>query len=114
MADMQKLGVVKRLFPLILSGEKRSTIRWREVEISSGYMRYINESTPSESVVVWVTQCTDMPLSKAAAFLGKESEWTDTIMLDGMREHYPKIKLSDIVQVIEHLSPDQTCQKMEN
>jgi len=105
---MQKLDVVERLFPLILSGEKRATIRWRENQISPGYMTYINEQDNSETAVVLVTRCTDMPLSDAARYLGKETEWPATIMLDGMREHYPEIKLSDIVQVIEHLPPDET------
>jgi len=30
-------------------------------------------------------------------------------MLDGMRKHYPEIELTDVVQVVEHLTPEQTA-----
>lgn len=46
-----------------------------------------------------------MPLSEVASFVGKTDEWPDQIMLEGMREHYPEIKLSSIVQVIEYRVP---------
>ena len=105
---MQNLDVVGRLFPLILNGEKTSTIRWQENQIKTGYMSYINEDTPTQTVVVWVTKCTDMPLKDVAIYLDKEAEWSDTIMLETMREYYPKIKLDDIIQLIEHLTPVQT------
>ena len=110
---MQKLDVVGRLFPQILSGEKRSTIRWREDRILPGYMTYICEGDAGKTVVVWVTRCSDMPLSEAAAFLGKESEWPDAIMVDGMREHYPEIELTDIVQIVEHLTPAETARRTD-
>ncbi len=99
---MQSLGVVNRLFAHILSGAKTSTIRWREAPTSLGPMRYVCEDAPDQTVVVDVVCCTDMPLQKAAAYLGMANEWPDEVMLAGMREHYPDIKLSDIVQVIEH------------
>ncbi len=105
---MQKLNVVRRLFPQILSGEKTSTIRWRELRIKPGLMTYVNEDDPSQSTVVRVTECTDMPLSDVAKYLGKEIEWTDQIMLEGMQEHYPEIELNSMVQLIEHLTPEQT------
>jgi hypothetical protein len=102
---MQELHVVARLFPLILSGEKISTIRWRETRIEPGYMIYVCEGDPGRQAKVWVTKCTDMALSQAAAYLGREAEWPNATMLEGMREHYPKIELTDIVQIIEHLKP---------
>jgi hypothetical protein len=46
-----------------------------------------------------------MPLSEAAAFVGRADEWPDAIMLEGMREHYPEIVLSDVVQVVEFKLP---------
>lgn len=107
---MQELRIVDRLFPLILSGEKTSTIRWREARIEPGYMSYFCEGDASKTAVVWVTGCTSIPLSEVAAFLGKEIEWPDAIMLEGMRKHYPEIELVDIVQVVEHLTPTQTLQ----
>ena len=55
-----------------------------------------------------VTACTSMPLSKAAAFLGRETEWPDEVMLTGMREHYADIELTDMVDVIAHLTPRET------
>jgi hypothetical protein len=105
---MQTLKVVARLFPLVESGEKTSTIRWREHRIEPGLMTYVCEGDDCRSAVVRVTKCTDMPLSEAATFLGRQEEWPDTVMLEGMREHYPEIELTSIVQVVEHLSPAET------
>ncbi len=104
---MQELSVVARLFPLILSGEKTSTIRWKEARILPGPMRYLCEDDPSRNAVVEVTRCSDMPLGEVAAYLGRADDWPDDVMLTGMREHYPEIELSDIVQVVEHLPPEQ-------
>ncbi|WP_243613615.1 ASCH domain-containing protein [Shimia aestuarii] len=95
------LLVVDRLFPEILSGAKTSTIRWREARIVPGPLRFAMEGDPSKTVDVTATRCTDMPLSKAAAFVGRAKDWPDPVMLEGMREHYPEITLSDEVQVIE-------------
>lgn len=102
---MQKLDVVERLFPLIVAGEKTSTIRFREQQIRVGPMVYWCEGNSSMTVTVWVTRCSGMLLSEAAAFLGKAEQWPDDLMLEGMREHYPDIQLSDIVQVVEHETP---------
>ncbi len=105
---MQTLGVVPRLFPEVLSGAKTSTIRWREARIRPGYMTYVCDGAPDRTVVVWVTRCTDVPLRDAAALVGRQDDWPDAVMLDGMREHYPAITLEDVVQVVEHLTPDET------
>ncbi len=107
---MQKLDVVGRLFPQILSGKKTSTIRWRELRIEPGLMTYLNEDHPNQSAIVWVTKCTDMPLLDVAAYLGKEKEWPDQVMLEGMQEHYPEIELNSVVQLVEHLTPAQTLE----
>lgn len=109
---MQTLKVVERLFPAVESGEKTSTIRWRERTIQPGFMVYECDAYPEKTVLVWVTTCTDMPLSQAAAFVGRKDEWPDDVMLAGMREHYPEIELTDIVQVVEHLTPEQTRKKV--
>ncbi|MBZ8133616.1 ASCH domain-containing protein [Afifella sp. IM 167] len=98
---MQSLDVVARLFPLILSGQKTSTIRWRERTVTPGPMMFLCEGDAGRSVVVDVHNCTHMPLSQAAAFLGRADEWPPDVMLEGMREHYPQIQLTSIVQVIE-------------
>jgi hypothetical protein len=95
---MQELGVVPRLFPLIEAGQKTSTIRWRETSIAPGYMRYVCDGDATRTAIVWVTRCTDLPLSEAAAFVERESEWPREVMLAGMREHYPEIEWTDIVQ----------------
>lgn len=108
---MQQLGVVARLFPAILTGEKRSTIRWRETRIGPGYMRYVCDGDPERTAIVWVTCCTDMPLSEAAAFVDREAEWPKEVMLAGMREHYPAIEWNDVVQIVEHLSPADTAKR---
>lgn len=104
-SSMQFLGVVDRLFPLILSGEKTSTIRWQERQIVSGPMKFVRDGDRTQTVEVEVYRCTDMPLSEAALLIGKADEWPDEIMLEGMREHYPDIELSSIVQVIEYNPP---------
>jgi hypothetical protein len=106
MADnIQILGVVERLFPHILSGEKTSTIRWQERHIVTGSIKFVSDGNPSQCVEVEVFRCTNMSLSEAASFVGKADEWTDKIMLEGMREHYPDIQLTSIVQVIEYKPP---------
>ena len=102
---MQKLDVVERLFPLLVSGEKTSTIRFREQHIQLGPMVYWCEGDSTRTVTVWVNSCNDMPLSEAAEFLGKTEEWPEEAMLEGMREHYSDIQLSDVVQVVEHYNP---------
>lgn len=99
---MQTLSVVGRLFPLILNGEKTSTIRWREVRIVPGLMRYVRDDDSKATADVNVVRCTDMPLAAVAAYLGKSREWPDEVMLAGMREHYPDIELTDVVQLVEH------------
>ena len=99
---MQSLKVVDRLFGAILRGEKTHTIRWREPRIVPGPMTYVCNGNPSRTVVVMVTRCTDVPLSAAAAQVGKQDVWPDAVLLAGMREHYPAIELTEIVQVIEH------------
>ena len=103
--DLQSLEVVERLFPLILSGEKTSTIRWNETIIVLGPMRYICRDKQNQTIIVNVLRCSDMPLSEVAKYLGQTKKWSALILLKGMREHYPKIELSDSVQVIEHSPP---------
>jgi len=99
--DVQILGLADRLYPQIETGEKTSTIRWRERRIVPGPLTFVCDADPSQTIRVEAIRCTDMPLSQAAAFVGKAKEWPDDIMLDGMREHYPDIQLSDLVQVVE-------------
>jgi hypothetical protein len=111
---MQTLGVVARLFPLIEAGEKTSTIRWREARIVPGYLRYVCDGDPAETAIVWVTRCTDIPLSEAAAFVGREAEWPKEVMLAGMREHYPEIRWDDVVQIVEHLTPAETLRRPDH
>jgi hypothetical protein len=103
--NIQVLGVAERLFLHILSGEKTSTIRWQERHIVAGAMKFVSDGNPSQCVEVEVFRCSDMPLSEAASFVGKADEWPDEIMLEGMREHYPDIQLTSIVQVIEYKPP---------
>jgi len=102
---IQVLGVVDRLFPQILSRKKTSTIRWQEIHIVSEPMKFVCDGNSSQTIEVEVFRCTDMPLSEAASFVGKADEWPDEIMLEEMREHYPDIQLSSIVQVIEYKPP---------
>lgn len=104
-ATMQKLDVVSRLSPLIVAGEKTSTIRYGETRIVIGPLVYWSDGNSSINTLVWVHGCSEMLLSNVAAYLGKEEDWPDEIMLEGMREHYPTIQLDSTVQVVEHYSP---------
>ena len=101
----QTLGVVGRLFPQIVNGEKTSTIRWGENHIVPGPLTFICDDDPGQTVRVEVFRCTDLTLSEAAEFVGRAPDWPDDVMLDGMREHYPKIELSSVVQIIEYHPP---------
>jgi hypothetical protein len=103
--NMQSLAVVKRLFPLIVCGDKTSTIRWHKQHIIPGSLMFFCKEDPNITVLVTVTRCTEMLLSDAAAFVGQSGEWPDKIMLAGMQEHYPDIALSSLVQVIEYDLP---------
>ncbi|MEX0405841.1 ASCH domain-containing protein [Aquibium sp. LZ166] len=105
---MQTLGVVPRLFPDIVAGRKTSTIRWREGPIVPGLLRYVCDDDPALMAIVRVTRVTAIPLRAAAAWLGRQDDWPDAVMLEGMREHYPAITLDDIVDVVEHLTPEET------
>jgi hypothetical protein len=105
---MQTLKVVKRLFPEVESGEKTSTIRWRELRIQPGLMIYECDTDPRKAVTVFVTSCTDIAVLAGGMSVGRRDEWPNGVRLAGMREHHPEIELIDIVQVVEHLTPKQT------
>lgn len=104
---MQSLEIVPRLLPEVRSGRKRHTIRWRERKILPGPMRYVNTENASDTLVVRVTEVKTMPLFSVALYLGKSEEWPDKVLLDGMREHYPDIRLDSEVDVIHHLPPEE-------
>lgn len=70
---IQSLTIVPRLFPLVLIGEKRSTIRFRQTRIVPGPLRYVCDDDAALTIVVDVIRCTDMQLSEAARFLGRAS-----------------------------------------
>lgn len=103
---LQNLEIVPRLLPDVRAGRKLHTIRWREREIVPGPMLYVNVRDASDTVKVWVTRVERMPLSDVAARLGKSKEWPDAELLEGMREHYPRIEMDSEVVVIHHLPPD--------
>lgn len=102
---MQTLLIVPRLLPEVRAGHKRHTIRWRERAISPGPLCYINADDPQDIVNVRVTGVARMPLSSVAEYLGKSDEWPDAVLLEGMREHYPEIRLDSEVEVIHHSAP---------
>ena len=99
----QILGVVPRLWPELQSGDKRSTIRWSEPDVTLGRLRFVCDGSPLLTFDVRVWRVTKLALSDAAGFLGKAKEWPPEVMLNGMQEHYPEVQLQDVVQVIEFL-----------
>lgn len=109
---MQQLTLVSRLMPLVRRGEKTSTIRWQEGDIVTGPLRLVNQQDEADIEIVWVTRIDILRLNEVAAKLGKEVEWPDAVLLKGMREHYPAIRLSGEVQLITHLTPAETRQKL--
>jgi uncharacterized protein YqfB (UPF0267 family) len=109
---MQQLTLVPRLMPAVRCGEKTSTVRWQEGDIIFGPLRLVNQQDETDAVIVWVTQVDTLRLSEVAAKLGKQEEWPDAVLLEGMREHYPEIRLSSEVQLITHLTPAETLQKL--
>ena len=109
---MQQLTLVPRLMPDVRSGAKTSTIRWQEGDIITGPLRLVNEQDLADKIIVWVTRIETLRLSEVAARLGKEAEWPDAVLLEGMREHYPQISLSSEVQLITHLTPAETQLKL--
>ena len=102
---MQQLGIVPRLQASLLSGEKRSTIRFGEPDLQPGRLAYFCERDGTLVATVDVTRVTRMKLSQAAALLGRTADWPPAVLLAGMREHYPGINLDDTVQVVEHTAP---------
>lgn len=109
---MQSLALADQHFPALRRGDKTQTIRFNEGKPLAGPLRFYSESTADLDAVVWVTRCTSMPLARVAAFLRKESDWPDEIMLTGMRQYYPEITLDDVVEVVEHLSPEETKRRL--
>ena len=104
---LQQLVLVNRLVPSVLDGTKTSTIRWNEAPVTPGLLRYVGDEQPHPSVIVMVTDCTSLLLSDAAQHLGRQAEWPPSVMLAGMREHYPTIELTDTNTVVRHLTPAQ-------
>ncbi|ORM71108.1 ASCH domain-containing protein [Pantoea rwandensis] len=102
---MQSLKIVSRLIPDVRSGKKQHTIRWREEKIIPGPMQYVNADDDTDTFVVQVTKVKTMKLFTVACYLGKLEEWPDDVLLRGMREHYPDIRLDSEVAVIHHLVP---------
>lgn len=109
---MQQLTLVPRLVPDVRSGAKTSTIRWQEADIVTGPLKLVNEQDAGDTVIVWVTKIETLRLNEVAVRLGKEAEWPDAVLLEGMREHYPDIRLSSEVQLITHLTPAETQHKL--
>lgn len=79
-----------------------------------GPLRRVNQQDETDAVIVWVTQVETLRLSEVAATQGKQEDWPDEVLLEGMREHYPEIRLSSEVQLIAHLTPAETLQKLTN
>ncbi|MDH2067126.1 ASCH domain-containing protein [Pantoea sp. GD03673] len=105
---MQQLTLVPRLMPVVRRGKKTSTVRWQEGEIVTGPLTLVNQQDEADTVIVWVTQIETLRLNEVAARLGKAAEWPDAKLLQGMREHYPAIRLDSEVQLITHLTPAET------
>ena len=101
--SLQNLEIVPRLLPDVRAGRKRHTIRYQEREIVPGPMLYVNAQDAFDTVMVCVTHVEKMQLFDVAASLGKNAEWPDAELLEGMREHYPCIEMESEVAVIHHL-----------
>ena len=103
---MQRLPLADQFFPVVLSGEKTNTMRWREMRIIPGPLQFFSETDRYPDCTVMVVRCTDVPLRDAADLVNMRAVWPDQKMLAAMQRHYPDITLDDLVQVIEHLPPE--------
>jgi len=83
---VQTLTLADRLFAPLVSGEKTSTIRWREQRIASGPLKFICMDVPSNTADVIVSRCSDMALRDVASFLQRSAEWPDDEMLSSMKD----------------------------
>jgi len=68
-------------------------------------MLYVNAQDAFDRVMVCVTHVEKIPLSNVATRLGKRAKWPNAELLEGIREHYPCIKMDSEVAVIHHLPP---------
>ena len=67
---MQQLTLVPRLMPAVRCGEKISTIRWQEGDITMGPLRLVNQHDETDAVIVWVKQDATLRLSEFARTQG--------------------------------------------
>jgi hypothetical protein len=107
MDELQKLELVDRLFPALFTGEKVSTLRWREGEVAEGYLLYCASNNPKWKALVWVTGTEKKPLRAFASFCNQ----TPDELLAAMRTHYPEITLEDDVLLVHHLTPYDTAER---
>lgn len=91
--------------PEVRSGNKRHTIRWREPSVHPGPLLFVSIADPHDVILVQVISVITLPLSRVAAWLDKRQQWPDSVLLAGMREHYPDITLDSQVEVIHHSAP---------
>jgi len=102
---IQRLELVDRLFRPLFTGEKRSTLRWRkEKKVGEGFLVYEASKNPRWHVLVWVTKISSGPLSSFASAY----DMTPEQLLASMRTHYPNIEMNSDVDLVEHLSPQET------
>lgn len=103
-SGIQRLELVDRRFPALLSGEKRDTIRWNEGHIEPGYLIYYASDNSRWKTMVWVTATRYTTLASLAPVAAQAPEE----LLAVMRRHYPNIELDTEVLFVEHLSPQET------
>lgn len=102
--NIQKLELVDVLFPFLLSGEKKNTLRWNEGEIETGFLIFYATHDPKLKSLVWVTDVQYHIMQDIAHFYNMSAEQLYASMI----KHYPKIKIDSKVAYIKFLSPQET------
>lgn len=109
--DVQRLELVDRLFDDIFSGKKKNTKRYKDKKITEGYLLYEASENNQLRALVWVTNVETMPLFEVVKRVEEERNTSVDDLLRRMRSHYPDISLDTRIEVVMHLTPNETYQK---
>lgn len=103
-AKLQRLELADDLFPDVISGKKTDTLRWNEGDIELGYLEFYSESNIGKRATVLVTGLRKGTLESFA----KHYRTTIDLLVLSMKKHYPDIKATDKVTLVEFMSPAET------
>ena len=110
--EQQRLHLVERRWPALLSGEKVSTFRLNEGFVHKGFLVYKDCPREQWTEVVYVTRVYYAPLRQAIEIDGFDDHTPDMeTALRQMRVHYPEITLDTNILLAQHMSVPETRTK---